>query len=221
MRAKEKLHQLKIGLKDMLFSARCRILCPFRRFTILSTNCTAGFIYHRLRLPFQTPTINSRCDGQSLLSLVHHFGSLADASPTLNREKTFECGFPVISIFNATIYYVHGTDAEKELAAWRRRCRRLSTRLIIVAASWDTGSDISFSSIPYPVIFFKRKSETSPAIDLGIVIDVDEKYFQGKDTFLGPAPDEYRRNMETATEVYAIIGRMLHKAYGKSRRRIE
>ena len=98
-------------------------------FTILCPNCIAGNIYHRLGLPFLTPTINCFTSQEDFIKIINN------AEYYFSQELQFietDKPFPVAMLGDVTYNFNHDTDPEKCRNDWNRRRERIQWENIYI-----------------------------------------------------------------------------------------
>ena len=118
-------------------------------FTILCSNCIGGIIYHRLGLPFRSPTINlwmHQRDYMIFAENIHEYQHLQ-----LEFIET-DVGYPVAKLGEITIYFNHSKTCEEASADWYRRMKRInfSNLFLIMYDREDIIRDdiVQFGNIP-------------------------------------------------------------------------
>ncbi len=92
-------------------------------FTILSSNCIGGIIYHRLGLQFRSPTINLWMRQRDCMKLA------ADIDKYKRHKLRFvesEYSYPVAKLDDITIYFNHSADETSAADGWYRRMERIN-----------------------------------------------------------------------------------------------
>ena len=125
--------------RKALFTLRCRRECPDKRFTILSQNCFGGIVYHRLGLPFQSPTINNYLLGEDFCKLCERPRHYLAINPIVADPSKYPgFNFPVLQIGDIVVYCPHDVSGKTAAEAWVRRCKRVNfDKMIILANTWD------------------------------------------------------------------------------------
>ena len=92
-------------------------------FSIICSNCIGGLIYHRLGLPFLSPTINLWISQPDFLKFVMHIREY------LEEELVFENSeypYPVARLKDIHIYFAHYKSDDEARACWERRKTRIN-----------------------------------------------------------------------------------------------
>lgn len=99
-----------------------------RDFTIISSNCIAGIIYHDLGLPFLTPTINLYFEVDDFFRFLNHFDHYLDCE--IEELRMEELDFPVGKMRcgdeSVKIHFMHYQSFQEAVAKWRERAARVN-----------------------------------------------------------------------------------------------
>jgi len=98
-------------------------------FTFLSSNCTAGIIYHRLGMKFLSPTINMFIWQDDFLKFV------LDLEHYLAQELRFietEEPYPVAMLDDIKLYFNHYSTDEEARNSWEERKARMNMDNIVI-----------------------------------------------------------------------------------------
>lgn len=108
---------------DNSFEKRQRSRLKVHDFSLFTSNCMAGVIYHRLGLQFQSPTINCFMKDSDyfrfIMNLDHYLGE--DIKPYNFDEKC-----PMGIIDDIPIQFTHYKTFEDGVAAWEKRKKRIN-----------------------------------------------------------------------------------------------
>lgn len=140
---------------------RKRLLNP--EFTIFSSNCIAGVLYHDLQLPFSTPFVNL------YLSCPDFIRFCEDPHLYLQQPlRSCESGsdYPMAKLGDLTLHLVHYHSFAQAKEAWERRIKRIHfDRLYLVATDRDGFTrELSerFDALPFPKVLFVHKPDGNP-----------------------------------------------------------
>ena len=92
-------------------------------FTIISSNCIGGFIYHRLGKQFLSPTINLYFSQKEFIKFAQNLRYYITL-PLEFIETEFD--FPVAEIGDITLYFLHYSNNDEAKEAWERRKTRIN-----------------------------------------------------------------------------------------------
>ena len=92
-------------------------------FTIISSNCIGGFIYHRLGKQFLSPTINLYFNQKEFIKFAQNLRYYITL-PLEFIETEFD--FPVAEIGDITLYFLHYSNNDEAKEAWERRKTRIN-----------------------------------------------------------------------------------------------
>ena len=153
------IKRLFAAIRKGIFVLTCRRECPHKRFTIISQNCFGGIVYHRLGLPFQSPTINSYLLGEDFCKLCERPRHYFAIDPVVADPNKYPgISFPVLEIDDIVIYCPHEVSGKAAKAAWVRRCKRVYfEKVIIIANTWDLLNEACVNRllrVPFPKIIY-------------------------------------------------------------------
>lgn len=98
-------------------------------FSILSSNCLGGLLYHEYRLPFLTPTINTRISSNEFIRLILNWDEyLGYKIEKVNTDERF----PVGKWGDVIIRFVHYHNYSEAVETWNRRIKRINYDNIFV-----------------------------------------------------------------------------------------
>ena len=146
------------------------------KLSILSMNCFGGMLYHRLGLPFLSPTINMFTTDQDFLSFLKN--------PAENVESNFELvktefnpalniEYPVFKIGGCTWNMNHYSDFEFAKQKWIERTQRINWKNLLVTM-YTENPDIleEFDKLPFEKKVCFVPFETD--LDSGYYIDLNK-----------------------------------------------
>lgn len=93
--------------------------------TIISNNCTAGYMYHNLGLRFESPTINLFIEPQDYSKMIRDFDKYFDPAAEIIEIKGIK-DYPVGEIYGCKVYFMHYPIFEEAVGKWRERCKRIN-----------------------------------------------------------------------------------------------
>lgn len=119
-------------------------------FTIISSNCVGGVIYHALGMKFRTPTINMYILPKDFVKLCADLPKYILIEPEV--DMTMNMGFPVLKIEDIFLFCNHAKDGKQAIEDWNRRKERINYKnicYIMCERDGCTEQDIeSFSDLP-------------------------------------------------------------------------
>ena len=126
-------------------------------FTIVSSNCTGGFIYHWLGLKFNSPFINlwlTPCDFVKMLENFEEFLK-CDIAEDTQSGITYPIGKSVNDI---KIYFQHYSTYKEAYSKWNERKQRMNCQnMCIFFSNWNGDYELlkRFDKLPfkYKVVF--------------------------------------------------------------------
>ena len=93
-------------------------------FTIFSSNCMGGIIYHLLNKKFLSPTVNLRIDSKEFIKFlnnIHYYLSLP-----LNFVENADTPYPLGKLGDVTIHFNHYHTQEEARSKWEDRKKRIN-----------------------------------------------------------------------------------------------
>lgn len=133
--------------------------------TILSDDCWAGYVYHRLKLPFSSPLINILWDKDEYLEFIQDPIFYLGTELKLLREGNFKAGLaPVGQLGNGErtvkLQLIHNADFAEAKKQWDRRVKRINIKNLFVKMGFESCEQNHekwlhiFSDVPYKKILF-------------------------------------------------------------------
>lgn len=156
--------------------------------SIISQNCIGGVFYHDLGMQFLSPTVNLFIKEPDfvrfVLNLEHYLGC--------SLQMQWGGEYPIGTLDDITIYFMHYDTCEEAKLAWERRAKRVDLDRILVLSTDRNGfGDESYrlwKQIPYPKVLFTANPDfTEDAVyypefaEQGYVGDLisDRKFYYG------------------------------------------
>ncbi len=99
-------------------------------FTIFSSNCMGGIIYHLLNARFLSPTVNLRIDSKDFMKFIadiHYYLSLP-----LDFYDDAKTPYPLGKLGDVTIHFNHYHTREEAVAKWDERKKRINWENVYV-----------------------------------------------------------------------------------------
>lgn len=112
-----------------------------RDFSIISSNCVAGVIYHELNQQFRSPTINLDIRPHDFLKLVTNLRFYLTQAELVEINNT-GYPYPVGQLGNGNqairLFFIHYADFETAKLKWQQRCQRVNyDNLYLILADCD------------------------------------------------------------------------------------
>ncbi|MCI9365660.1 MAG: DUF1919 domain-containing protein [Clostridia bacterium] len=129
-------------------------------FTIISSNCIGGVIYHELGIQFQSPTINMYMNSKDFIKFCKNLKFYLEQKIELINQN--ERNYPVVKLNDITLYCVHYKNFEEVEQAWNKRIKRVNFEKIAIIMSERDGCTyediIEFDKLQYKnkVIFVHK-----------------------------------------------------------------
>lgn len=133
-----------------------------RNFTIFSTNCIGGIIYHNLKLKFLSPTINLWISPKDYIKLLKDPQKYLSNS-NMHEIKIENIDYPVGRLNDITIYGQHYKNFDELKYKWDERKKRINwdnTFVFMIERDGCTYQDLlDFDKLPYKnkVVFTQKK----------------------------------------------------------------
>lgn len=107
--------------------------------TIISSNCTGGFLYHWLGMQFRSPFINLYMTPDDFIIAMEHFDEFIEYPIT--EKKDTKLGYPIgIGGNNTLIHFMHYATFEEAIEKWNERRKRINTENMCVILSNGGGA---------------------------------------------------------------------------------
>lgn len=211
MSIKNKFLQYNLLNRLRIHLMRKRLKNP--NFTLFSSNCLGGLVYHELGLNFCSPTINLRFSSPDFVKFI------------CNLKHYLKCEFveiesaqayPVAYLDDITIHFVHYHSFEEAIAAWERRIKRINWDNIFVLLNdcdgmgneeYEQLKNLEFKNIcvftareysEYPFCFqlSKYKNLTSVGNTMGKSLLTGRMMVEDEFDFVGWFNQDYGVNLE-------------------------
>ncbi|MDM0632410.1 DUF1919 domain-containing protein [Clostridium perfringens] len=127
-------------------------------FTIISSFCGGGTLYHDIGMKFLSPTINLAFDGEDFCSFCENLEY--NLSQQIREYKTDKVSYPVGKIGdNIEIRFVHYKTFEEAVTKWNERVKRINFEKIFIMATDRDGMNSKkclsrFDRLPYKKVMF-------------------------------------------------------------------
>lgn len=130
-------------------------------FTIISSFCGGGTLYHDIGMKFLSPTINLAFDGEDFCTFCENLDY--NLAQEINEYKTDKVPYPVGRIGNEIeIRFVHYKTFEEAILKWNERVKRINSEKIFIMATDRDGMNskecmLKFDKLPYKKVMFTSK----------------------------------------------------------------
>jgi uncharacterized protein (DUF1919 family) len=130
-------------------------------FSIISSNCIGGVIYHELGLQFKSPTINMYIESKDFIKFCKNLEFYLKQE--LKYLKQDADGYPIIELYDIKLHCVHYKNFKEVRESWNKRAKRVNlNNLFFIMSERDgcTYEDIvEFDKLPYKnkVIFVHKE----------------------------------------------------------------
>jgi uncharacterized protein (DUF1919 family) len=127
--------------------------------TVISQNCIGGVFYHDMGLQFRSPTVNAFVAGPEFMKLVLELPSYMACEIVMRWGEEY----PIGSLGDAEIHFVHYDTCEEAKEAWNKRKERINWNRIFVIGTDRDGFDeacyAQWRQIPYPKLLLTAHPE--------------------------------------------------------------
>lgn len=137
-------------------------------FTIISSNCVGGVLYHELGLRFQSPTINMFMNTKDFIKFCKNISFYTSKELRLKDKEAYT--YPVVGIDDITLHCVHYKDFDDVQSHWNERVKRINYDNIFLIMSERDGCTyqdlLEFDNLPFKnkvVFVHEEKPEVKSA----------------------------------------------------------
>lgn len=140
-----------------------RLKLTNHNFSLITSNCTGGFIYHWLGLQFRTPFINLWMTNNDYIQMLENFDDFIRTP--LHEDTDATEPYPVgIGWGGGRVLFTHYRSFEEANKKWEERKKRIDCHNMSVwMTNWSGDEDIlrRFDALPFEnkVIFVNRPYE--------------------------------------------------------------
>ncbi|MBO4675528.1 MAG: DUF1919 domain-containing protein [Elusimicrobiaceae bacterium] len=143
------LHNIRSSVRHLFKKKDCKQL-KNDNFSIFSSNCIGGVLYHDYGMKFLSPTINLWMSPSDFIKFCSNPSKYLTADFV---SVPLEVNYPVAKCEDITLHLLHYTSLENAQKDWRRRASRINWKnLYIIMTERDgcTEDDLlNFDSLPY------------------------------------------------------------------------
>ena len=119
--------------------------------SILSSNCNGAMILHDMGCRFNTPTVNLYMLPEDFLRFLENPRRYLTAVPQQKQDK--EHAFPVGTVEDITVYFMHYSSFEEARDKWVERSARVDMQQVFVMMTDQNGCTeeqiARFDALPY------------------------------------------------------------------------
>lgn len=108
-----------------------------KNFTIISDSCVAGVVYNELKIQFQTPTINLYIRADDFIKFIGNLKFYFDQE--LIQVFKDNIPFPVATLADIEIYFMHYHSFEDAKEKWNERKKRINYDNLFVVMTENEG----------------------------------------------------------------------------------
>ena len=122
-------------------------------------NCIGGIVYHDCKARFLTPTIDLYFTPSDFLRFVRDLDYYLKQTPVIEMGEKF----PIGTLGDIKIYFMHYHSVEEALNKWEERKKRINRNkifVIMVERDGFTKEDYEFfQKVSYPKLLFTKTKE--------------------------------------------------------------
>lgn len=126
-----------------LYKELKRLRLKNRDFTIISSNCNGGMIYHDMKLKFLTPTINLSFDMNDFVRFTENLEHYIAQPLTPFSDERFD--YPCGMLGDIEVRFNHYCSFEEAQAKWEQRKKRINRNNIFILGI--DGDNCTYESI--------------------------------------------------------------------------
>lgn len=123
---KEQIKWIRNQLRDIAVNNGKRSRLANRDFTLISSDCTGGMVYHEFKQQFRSPTVNMYFDAGDYIRFIKNTREYLDASMVGLADESRREGYPVAMLGDIRLHLVHYASVGEAREAWDRRKRRIN-----------------------------------------------------------------------------------------------
>lgn len=113
---------MKLNVIDRRRKKRIKNKIKNTTFSLFTSNCIGGIIYHDLGLKFLSPTINTMIKSRDFIKFVTNLEEYLTYDLKFINTKE---NFPVAILKDITIYFTHYESEQEALFKWNERKKRI------------------------------------------------------------------------------------------------
>lgn len=175
---REKIIPIRV-LEIPYFSFKKYIQLKQEGVSILSRNCWGGICYHRLALPFCSPTINmffSPTDFNKFISNLDHYLALPVEFGGMKYDQIMKRDYPMGILDDIILHFNHYINFDEAVSAWTRRKERMTGNIVVVSSTTEKDDAIEFAKLPFKnkLIFIPKELEVEDDCFLKLTYEHDE-----------------------------------------------
>lgn len=139
-------------------------------------NCIGGVVYHDCDQKFLSPTVNLCFSPSDFIKFVNNLNYYLSVTPKVTMGQDY----PIGTLDDIKIFFVHYSSCEEALAKWEERKKRVNyDKIFVVMMERDGFSDIDFDGfkeIKYPKFLFvkTKKYEFTDSLYMSKFKNMDE-----------------------------------------------
>lgn len=126
MHRKEIMNHIRNKIRDFTINRSIRNRLKNHDFTLISSDCTGGMLYHELNHKFMSPTINMYFEASEFIKFAKNIKQYIDIPMAELKEESREKGYPVALLGDIKLYLVHYTSIEEAQKKWDERKLRIN-----------------------------------------------------------------------------------------------
>lgn len=137
-----------VSFRDKKWEQGLRARLVTDDFSLLTSNCMGGVIYHRLGLKFNSPTIDTLIPDKDFVKFVNHLEDyLSKELKFIESNETY----PIAILGDIKVHFVHYHNCEEAKTKWEERKKRVKMdRLFLIMFDVDVDKEdiLKFGDVP-------------------------------------------------------------------------
>lgn len=123
------IKSIKEKLRDVFVNNNSKKMLKNKSFTIISSNCNGGFLYHDLGIKFNSPTINLFIYPRDFIKFVNNLRYYLSQN-LIFVEKINK--YPIAKLDDIEIHFVHYKSEDEARKKWYERVKRVNYSNIFI-----------------------------------------------------------------------------------------
>lgn len=154
-----KIKKEYLNWRRRLLSRRVNKMLDLSDVSIISMNCYGGILYHDCNSRFLSPTIDLYFDPSDFIKFVNNLELYLSETPRVVMGEKF----PIGSIENVKLFFMHYSTPEEALRKWEERKKRVNwDKIFVIVADRNGFTDKDFEDfkkIKYPKFLITNREK--------------------------------------------------------------
>lgn len=164
---KNRFYRIKLRIaekyfrKQKLFKYRAKL--KNKDFSIISSDCVGGLVYHDLGMKFLSPTINLAIPAHDFIKFCENLDYYISLTPVEAnyKQRMNDESYPILKIDDIYIHCIHYNNSDDAIKKWEERKTRINWNNILMIFSAKDGFDNSIleriDKLSYPKVLYSNK----------------------------------------------------------------